>query len=132
MNLPNKLTTLRVLMIPFFVVFLLGNFGTWSKWVALAIFIVASLTDMLDGYLARRWNETSAFGAFLDPVADKLMVAAALIILVYLDRVGALIAVIIIGTVQILGDRINDAFQGVIDGLGGGETNGLSRRRGND
>ena len=65
--------------------------------VATVVFVTAAWTDWWDGYLARRWNETSAFGAFLDPVADKLVVAAALIMLVSLDRVGALIAVIIIG-----------------------------------
>ena len=64
---------------------------------ATVIFVVAAITDWLDGYLARRWNETSAFGAFLDPVADKLMVAAALIVLVQLDRVDAMMASIIIG-----------------------------------
>ena len=61
------------------------------------VFIVAAITDWFDGFLARRWNETSAFGAFLDPVADKLMVAGALLVLVELDRVNAIIAFIIIG-----------------------------------
>jgi len=65
--------------------------------VALVLFMVAAATDWFDGYLARRWNETSAFGAFLDPVADKLMVAGALLVLVQLDRVNAVIAFIIIG-----------------------------------
>ena len=55
MNTPNKLTMLRIILIPFFVVFLLGNFSTWSKWMALAIFVIASLTDMLDGYLESSW-----------------------------------------------------------------------------
>ena len=82
MNTPNKLTMLRIILIPFFVVFLLGNFGTWSKWVALAIFIVASLTDMLDGYLARRDNLVTNFGKFMDPLADKLLVCSAMICLI--------------------------------------------------
>jgi len=68
-----------------------------KNWTAMTIFAVAAITDWLDGYLARRWGETSAFGAFLDPVADKLMVAAALILLVQLGRAEAYLAIIIIG-----------------------------------
>ena len=100
-NLPNLLTWLRILMIPvFLVVFYFPD--TWltgpqKNLTATALFGLASLTDWLDGYLARTLNQTSAFGAFLDPVADKLMVAAALILLVGLARVDAPIAVIIIG-----------------------------------
>lgn len=100
-NIPILLTWLRIILIPL----LVGLYYVPASWaipggrdlVATVVFVIAAWTDWLDGYLARRWNETSAFGAFLDPVADKLMVAAALIILVYLDRVGALIAVVIIG-----------------------------------
>lgn len=100
-NLPILLTWLRILMIPLFV----GVFYFERSWVdhstqnlvATAIFTGAAITDWLDGWLARRLNQTSAFGAFLDPVADKLMVAAALIILVQLGRVDAVIALIIIG-----------------------------------
>jgi CDP-diacylglycerol---glycerol-3-phosphate 3-phosphatidyltransferase len=101
LNLPNLLTWLRILLIPVFLV--VFNFpDTWlsgpeKNLTATALFGVASLTDWLDGYLARTLNQTSAFGAFLDPVADKLMVAAALILLVWLKRVDAPIAVIIIG-----------------------------------
>lgn len=68
-----------------------------KNWLAAWFFILAAVTDALDGYLARRWNQTSSFGAFLDPVADKLMVGAALIMLVYLDRLGPMVALIIIG-----------------------------------
>ena len=75
MNTPNKLTMLRIILIPFFVVFLLGNFSTWSKWMALAIFVIASLTDMLDGYLARRDNLVTNFGKFMDPLADSFTFA---------------------------------------------------------
>ena len=82
MNTPNKLTMLRIILIPFFVVFLLGNFSAWSKWMALAIFVIASLTDMLDGYLARRDNLVTNFGKFMDPLADKLLVCSAMICLV--------------------------------------------------
>ncbi len=81
LNIPNMLTLLRIVLIPVFViVFYLPQ--SWSALLATVIFVLAALTDWLDGYLARRWNETSAFGAFLDPVADKLMVATALILIV--------------------------------------------------
>src|SRR5687768_1279344 len=101
LNLPNLLTWLRIVLIPLFV----GIFYFEKSWVsvpnqnlvATIIFTAAAITDWLDGWLARKLNQTSAFGAFLDPVADKLMVAAALIILVQLSRVDAIIALIIIG-----------------------------------
>jgi CDP-diacylglycerol--glycerol-3-phosphate 3-phosphatidyltransferase/cardiolipin synthase len=101
LNLPNLLTWLRIILIPLFV----GIFYFEKSWVsgpnqnlvATIIFTAAAVTDWLDGWLARKLNQTSAFGAFLDPVADKLMVAAALITLVQLERVDAIIALIIIG-----------------------------------
>ena len=101
LNVPNLLTWLRILTIPL----VIGVFyvpGVWlSSWhqnlIATSLFIAAAITDWLDGYLARRLNQMSAFGAFLDPVADKLMIAAALIVLVWLQRVDAIIAVVIIG-----------------------------------
>ena len=101
LNLPNLLTWLRIVLIPLFV----GIFYFEKSWVsgasqnlvATIIFTAAAVTDWLDGWLARKLNQTSAFGAFLDPVADKLMVAAALIILVQLGRVDAIVALIIIG-----------------------------------
>ena len=100
-NIPNLLTWARIVLIPLFV----GVFYAPESWltltqqnlIATAIFIVAAVTDWFDGWLARRLEQTSAFGAFLDPVADKLMVAAALIVLVQLERVDAIIAIIIIG-----------------------------------
>ncbi len=100
-NLPNLLTWLRILAIPLFV----GIFYFPHSWlsptnqnlVATAIFAGAAITDWLDGYLARILDQTSAFGSFLDPVADKLMVSAELIVLVYLGRLDAPIALIIIG-----------------------------------
>lgn len=100
-NLPNSLTWLRILLIPLFVaVFYLPD-GFVPKHlinlVATLLFALAAVTDWLDGWLARRLNQMSAFGAFLDPVADKLMVAAALIVLVDLDRAGVDVALIIIG-----------------------------------
>ena len=101
LNLPNLLTWLRIAMIPGIVgVFYLPESMLSLReqnLAATALFIAAALTDWLDGYLARRLNQMSAFGAFLDPVADKLMVAAALILLVELDRTNAVVAIIIIG-----------------------------------
>ncbi|HXA48639.1 MAG TPA: CDP-diacylglycerol--glycerol-3-phosphate 3-phosphatidyltransferase [Burkholderiaceae bacterium] len=100
-NVPIFLTWLRVALIPLVV----GVFYLPHAWLtpyeqgiaASAVFIVAAVTDWFDGFLARRWNQTSAFGAFLDPVADKLMVAGALLVLVQLDRVNAAVAFVIIG-----------------------------------
>ena len=83
MNLPNKLTVLRVIMIPFFVFFLITDVaGAASRYIALAIFCVASFTDFLDGYLARKNNLVTNFGKFMDPLADKLLVCSALICLI--------------------------------------------------
>ena len=100
-NVPNLLTWFRILMIPVVVGLFYLPDGWLSSWernlMACVVFTAAAITDWLDGYLARRLNQMSAFGAFLDPVADKLMVAAALIVLVELARVHPLIAVIIIG-----------------------------------
>lgn len=100
-NIPILLTWLRIVLIPLMigVYYVPGGwlFGAGRDFLAMMVFVVAGLTDWLDGYLARRWNETSAFGAFLDPVADKLVVAAALIMLVQLDRLDAILATIIIG-----------------------------------
>ena len=101
LNIPNSLTLMRIAVIPLFV----GVFYLPASWltdpqmnlVATVLFVLAAITDWLDGYLARSLGQTSAFGAFLDPVADKLMVAAALILLVQLGRADAVVAVIIIG-----------------------------------
>src|ERR1019366_7184626 len=100
-NIPNLLTWLRIVLIPMFV----GIFYFEKSWVSLpnqnlvatVIFTLAALTDWFDGWLARKLHQTSALGAFLDPVADKLMVAAALIVLLYLGRIHAIVALIIIG-----------------------------------
>ena len=101
LNLPILLTWLRIVAIPLFI----AVYYLPDAWLTLAernltatlIFMAAGFTDWADGYLARKLNQTSAFGAFLDPVADKLMVAAALIMLVQLDRADAVVAAIIIG-----------------------------------
>jgi len=101
LNIPNLLTWLRILLIPVFVsVFYLSN-DTLSPFmknlIGTSVFWLAAITDWLDGYMARKLDQFSAFGAFLDPVADKLMVAAALIVLVKIGRADAIIAFIIIG-----------------------------------
>ena len=93
MNLPNRLTILRIFLIPFFVFFMLSDF---SKWIALIIFVVASLTDMLDGKIARKYNLVTDFGKFMDSLADKLLVCSALICLVELKRIPAWIVIAII------------------------------------
>ena len=100
-NFPIALTWLRIILIPLFVgVYYLPE--SWlsmpaKNWLAMSIFAIAAITDWADGWFARRWGQTSAFGAFLDPVADKLMVVAALIVLVWLDRADAWLCMIIIG-----------------------------------
>lgn len=96
MNLPNKLTMFRVILIPFFVVFMLVPVTSFDKWIALGIFIVASLTDWLDGYLARKYHLVTNFGKFMDPLADKLLVCSALICLIELDRIPSWMVILII------------------------------------
>ena len=116
MNTPNKLTLFRVVMIPFFVVFMLAPIGgAAAKWIALAIFIIASLTDALDGYLARRDNLITDFGKFMDPLADKLLVCSALICLVELDKIPCWVVIIIIAREFIIsGFRLIAADNGVV------------------
>lgn len=96
MNLPNFITLIRIFLIPFFIV-VFQNPTAVRSWVAAAIFLVASLTDLLDGYLARRWGQVTKLGKFLDPVADKFLILSALILLVDFDRVEAWMAIVIIG-----------------------------------
>jgi cardiolipin synthase len=97
-TIPTLLTWARIVAIPLIVgVFYLPVEPAWRNLFATVLFVVVALTDWLDGYLARRLNQTSSFGAFLDPVADKFLVCAALLVLVQLDRVNALIALVIIG-----------------------------------
>jgi len=96
MNLPNKLTIIRIILIPFFVFFLLTGFVPGSKWIALAVFIVASLTDLADGKIARKYGLVTNFGKFMDPLADKLLVTSAFICLVSLNRIPTWIVLVII------------------------------------
>lgn len=115
MNLPNKLTMFRVILIPFFVVFLLVDITTIDKWIALAIFIVASLTDLLDGKIARKYNLVTNFGKFMDPLADKLLVCSALICLVELSKIPAWIVIVIIAREFIIsGFRLIASDNGVV------------------
>ncbi len=96
MNLPNKLTLLRVIMIPFFMLFLLWDFSRFNILIALLIFALASLTDLFDGKIARKYNLITDFGKFLDPLADKALVMAALVIFVELGWCGSVPVVIIL------------------------------------
>ncbi len=116
MNLPNKLTILRVIMIPFFVFFMLSDsMGEYGKWIALAIFIVASLTDLLDGKIARKYNLVTNFGKFADPLADKLLVCSALVCLVGKGKIAAWVVIIIIAREFIIsGFRLVAADNGVV------------------
>ncbi|MDE6740187.1 MAG: CDP-diacylglycerol--glycerol-3-phosphate 3-phosphatidyltransferase [Lachnospiraceae bacterium] len=115
MNLPNKLTMFRVILIPFFVVFLLVDITTYDKWIALAIFIVASLTDLLDGKIARKYNLVTNFGKFMDPLADKLLVCSALICLVSLGKIAAWMVIVIIAREFIIsGFRLIASDNGVV------------------
>lgn len=115
MNLPNKLTMFRVILIPFFVVFMLVDITPFDKWIALAVFIVASLTDLLDGKIARKYDLVTNFGKFMDPLADKLLVCSALICLVALGRIPAWIVIVIIAREFIIsGFRLIASDNGVV------------------
>ncbi len=116
MNLPNKLTVLRVIMIPVFLVFLLTDCaGDASKYIAAGVFVLASLTDMLDGRIARKYNLVTNFGKFMDPLADKLLVCSALIAFVELGYLPAWIVIIIISREFIIsGFRLIAADKGVV------------------
>lgn len=115
MNLPNKLTMFRVILIPFFVVFLLVDITAYDKWIALGIFIIASLTDLLDGKIARKYDLVTNFGKFMDPLADKLLVCSALICLVELAKIPAWIVTIIIAREFIIsGFRLVASDNGVV------------------
>ena len=116
MNLPNKLTVLRVIMVPFFVFFMLTDAGgAANKWIALALFVIASLTDMLDGKIARKYNLVTNFGKFMDPLADKLLVCSAMICMIDLKRLPAWFVIIIIAREFIIsGFRLIAAENGIV------------------
>ena len=116
MNLPNKLTVLRVIMVPFFVFFMLTDVGgAANKWIALVLFIVASLTDMLDGKIARKYNLVTNFGKFMDPLADKLLVCTALICLTSMNRLNVIVVLVIIAREFIIsGFRLVASDNGIV------------------
>lgn len=116
MNLPNKLTVLRVIMVPFFVFFMLtGVGGAANKWIALIIFCVASLTDMLDGKIARARNLVTNFGKFMDPLADKLLVCSAMICLIPSGKLPTAIVIVIIAREFIIsGFRLVASDNGIV------------------
>ena len=124
MNLPNKLTILRTVLIPFFLVALLcdvnyGGFIPYGNWIALAIFAVASITDMLDGKIARKYNLVTNFGKFMDPLADKLLVSSAMIAVIELGRIPCWIVILIIAREFIIsGFRLVAADNGVVIAAG--------------
>lgn len=117
MNLPNKLTILRVIMIPFFIAALMvdGGADRTMRFVAAAIFIIASLTDLLDGKIARKYNMVTNFGKFMDPLADKLLVCSALICMIELGELPAWMVVVIIAREFIIsGFRLVASDNGVV------------------
>lgn len=116
MNLPNKLTILRTIMIPVFLIFLyIPGLGMTGDVLVAAIFVLASFTDLLDGKIARKYNLVTNFGKFMDPLADKLLVCSALIALVDLDRIPAWVVIIIIAREFIIsGFRLIASDNGVV------------------
>ncbi len=128
MNLPNKLTTCRMILVIPFVVCLLGGHAGWGwfevlfgsasaymDWVALVIFVVASLTDLLDGKIARKYNMITNFGKFMDPLADKILVCSALICLTEIGRIPAWVVIVIVGREFIIsGFRLVASDNGIV------------------
>ena len=115
MNLPNKLTIVRIIMIPFFVFFLLTDFVAGSKWIATVLFCAASLTDFLDGHIARKYNLVTNFGKFMDPLADKLLVCSAMICLIPSGKLPTAIVIVIIAREFIIsGFRLVASDNGIV------------------
>ena len=116
MNTPNKLTVARMILVPFLVIFMLTGWGREAnRWICLAIFVAASVTDWFDGHLARKYNLITNFGKFMDPLADKLLVCSAMICMIELDRLPAWVVIIIIGREFIIsGFRLIAAENGVV------------------
>ncbi len=114
MNIANKLTVFRVVLVPFFVLFMLTDFTQYNRWIAFAIFCIATITDKLDGTIARKYDMITDFGKFMDPIADKLLVSSALICLSALGEIPAWIVIVIIAReFAISGIRLVAADNGV-------------------
>lgn len=116
MNTPNKLTVARMILVPFLVIFMLTGWGREAnRWICLAIFVAASVTDWFDGHLARKYNLITNFGKFMDPLADKLLVCSAMICMIELNRLPAWVVIIIIAREFIIsGFRLIAAENGVV------------------
>ena len=116
MNTPNKLTVARMILVPFLVVFLLTGWGgEANRWICLAIFVAASVTDWFDGHLARKYNLITNFGKFMDPLADKLLVCSAMICMIEVDKLPAWVVIIIIGREFIIsGFRLVASDNGIV------------------
>ena len=116
MNTPNKLTVARMILVPFLVVFLLTGWGgEANRWICLAIFVAASVTDWFDGHLARKYHLIPNFGKFMDPLADKLLVCSAMICMIEVDKLPAWVVIIIIGREFIIsGFRLIAAENGIV------------------
>lgn len=120
MNLPNKITVLRMIMVPFFVCFLLLTPTIeWFKWIAFVLFVIASITDWVDGSIARKYNLVTNFGKFMDPLADKLLVGAAMIGLTGLGIIPAWITILLISREFVIsGFRLIAVEKGVVIAAG--------------
>lgn len=115
MNLPNKITVFRVLLIPVFVVLLMIDEIPYNNFFAMAVFIMASLTDFLDGYIARKYQLVTNFGKFMDPLADKILVCTAMILLIELGQISALVVAVIMAREFIIsGFRLVASDKGVV------------------
>ena len=116
MNTPNKLTVARMILVPFLVVFLLTGWGgEANRWICLAIFVAASVTDWFDGHLARKYNLITNFGKFMDPLADKLLVCTALICLTSMNRLNVIVVLVIIAREFIIsGFRLVASDNGIV------------------
>ncbi len=114
MNIANKLTIIRVVLVPLFVLFLLTDFTPYNRWIAFAIFVIATITDKLDGTIAKKYNMVTNFGKFMDPIADKLLVSSALICLTALGEIPTWIVLVIIAREFVIsGIRLIAADNGV-------------------